>query len=156
MGQRIHAGACGDEAGHAHRQRRVADGDLGIRSGWKMIFFLWVALLVSTPARPTSDPVPAVVGTASVGAILARSARVHQSSMSSRSQTSSPRLMRHQRDHLAQIQRRAAAEGDDPVMPARLVGGDARGHVAFVGLASTSENTARPSPRPPARPARAP
>ena len=32
-----------------------------------------------TPARPTSEPVPAVVGTATIGAILSASARVHQS-----------------------------------------------------------------------------
>jgi len=55
--------------------------------GWKMIFFLWVAEFVSTPARPTSDPVPAVVGTATMGAIFDASARVHQSPISSRSQT---------------------------------------------------------------------
>ncbi len=59
----------------------------GISAGWKMIFFLWVALFVSTPARPTSDPVPAVVGTAMTGAIFEASARVYQSPMSSRSQT---------------------------------------------------------------------
>ena len=38
-----------------------------------------------TPARPTSEPVPAVVGTATTGAIPAGSARVHQSPMSSKS-----------------------------------------------------------------------
>ena len=59
----------------------------GSSFGWKMIFFLWVAELVSTPARPTSDPVPAVVGTAMIGAIFVASARVYQSSISSRSQT---------------------------------------------------------------------
>ena len=35
--------------------------------GWKMIFFTWVASLVMTEARPTSEPVPEVVGTAMVG-----------------------------------------------------------------------------------------
>ena len=49
-----------------------------------------VVALVKTPARPTSDPVPAVVGTAMIGAILLASARVHQSSISSRSHTESP------------------------------------------------------------------
>jgi hypothetical protein len=39
-----------------------------------------------TPARPTSEPVPAVVGTAMIGAMPAGSARVHQSPMSSKSQ----------------------------------------------------------------------
>src|SRR5690349_6737493 len=37
------------------------------------------------PARPTSLPVPAVVGTATTGAMPLGSARVHQSSMSSKS-----------------------------------------------------------------------
>ena len=55
--------------------------------GWKMIFFSWVSELVMTPARPTSDPVPAVVGTATMGAMPAGSARVHQSPMSSKSQS---------------------------------------------------------------------
>jgi len=42
---------------------------------------------VITRARPTSDPVPAVVGTATIGAIFVESARVHQSPMSSKSHT---------------------------------------------------------------------
>ena len=58
---------------------------LGIISGWKMIFFVWVASSVTTPARPTSEPVPAVVGTATIGAMPAGSARVHQSPTSSKS-----------------------------------------------------------------------
>ena len=57
----------------------------GIISGWKMIFFVWVASSVTTPARPTSEPVPAVVGTATIGAMPAGSARVHQSPTSSKS-----------------------------------------------------------------------
>ena len=59
---------------------------LGIISGWKITFLVCVASLVTTPARPTSDPVPAVVGTATTGAIPLGSARVHQSPMSSKSQ----------------------------------------------------------------------
>ena len=39
-----------------------------------------------TDALPTSDPVPAVVGTATIGAITSEFARVHQSSISSKSQ----------------------------------------------------------------------
>ena len=41
----------------------------GIILGWKMIFLVRVARLVMTPARPTSEPVPAVVGTATIGAM---------------------------------------------------------------------------------------
>ena len=57
----------------------------GIIFGWKMIFFWCVASLRMTPARPTSEPVPAVVGTATTGAMPAGSARVHQSPTSSKS-----------------------------------------------------------------------
>jgi hypothetical protein len=59
----------------------------GSSFGWKMIFLTWVIELVSTPARPTSEPVPAVVGTAMIGAMASASARVHQSPISSKSQT---------------------------------------------------------------------
>jgi hypothetical protein len=57
----------------------------GIMSGWKITFLVCVASCVITPARPTSEPVPAVVGTATTGAMPAGSARVHQSPMSSKS-----------------------------------------------------------------------
>ena len=50
----------------------------GMIAGWKMIFFSWVTGWVTTPARPTSDPVPAVVGSAKIGEILDASALVHQ------------------------------------------------------------------------------
>ena len=56
---------------------------LGSTFGWKMIFFTWVSELVSTLARPTSEPGPAVVGTATIGKIAFASARVHQSPISS-------------------------------------------------------------------------
>ncbi len=59
----------------------------GIMPGWKMIFLVWVFSLVTTAARPTSEPVPAVVGTATIGAITEASARVHQSPTSSKSNT---------------------------------------------------------------------
>ena len=57
----------------------------GIISGWKMTFLVCVASCVMTPARPTSEPVPAVVGTAMTGAMPFGSARVHQSPTSSKS-----------------------------------------------------------------------
>ena len=60
---------------------------LGSTLGWKMIFFSCVSEFVITLARPTSEPVPAVVGTATIGKIASASARVHQSPMSSKSQT---------------------------------------------------------------------
>ena len=57
----------------------------GIMAGWKITFLVWVASSVMTPARPTSEPVPAVVGTATIGAMPFGSARVHQSPTSSKS-----------------------------------------------------------------------
>ena len=51
-----------------------------------MIFLVWLAGSVMTAARPTSEPVPAVVGTATMGAMASESARVYQSSRSSKSQ----------------------------------------------------------------------
>ena len=57
----------------------------GISLGWKMIFFSCVSALVMTPARPTSEPVPAVVGTAMMGAMASAFARVQLSPTSSKS-----------------------------------------------------------------------
>ncbi len=51
-----------------------------------MIFLECVAGSVMMLARPTSEPVPAVVGTATIGRIALASARVHQSPISSKSQ----------------------------------------------------------------------
>ena len=44
-------------------------------------------LIGTTEARPTSEPVPAVVGTATIGAMPFVSALIHQSPTSSKSQT---------------------------------------------------------------------
>jgi hypothetical protein len=89
---------------------------LGIIFGWKITFLVWVASSVMTPARPTSEPVPAVVGTATIGAMLVGSARVHQSPTILEI-PHRPRLPRHEGDQLADVEARAAAEGDDAVMP---------------------------------------
>ena len=83
-----------------------------------MIFLVCVASSVMTPARPTSEPVPAVVGTATIGAMPFGSARVHQSPTSSKSHIGRV-WPGHEGDQLAGIERRAAAEGDDAVMLAR-------------------------------------
>ena len=42
----------------------------GKNLGWKIIFFTPVSSFKITDARPVSDPVPAVVGTAIMGAIF--------------------------------------------------------------------------------------
>ena len=85
--------------------------------GWKMIFLVWVASLVMTEARPTSEPVPEVVGTAMVATMPLGSARVQLSPMSSKSHIGRfwPAM---QRDGLGRIERAAAAKGDDPVIAA--------------------------------------
>src|ERR1700735_4358954 len=101
---------------------------------------------MTPPARPTSEPVPAVVGTATTGAMPRRSARVHQSPTSSKSQSgrvcpdmkaitlpassaepppkapgglSPPRQEGHP---LPAIDPRAAAEGNPPVVSAGAIG----------------------------------
>ncbi len=51
--------------------------------GWKMIFFTWLSWSVMTEARPTSEPVPDVVGTAMMVAMPLGSTLVHQSPISS-------------------------------------------------------------------------
>ena len=89
----------------------------GIIIGWKIIFLVCVASSVMTPARPTSEPVPAVVGTATIGAIPSGSARVHQSPTSSKSHIGRvcPAM---KAMTLPTSSARAAAEGDDAVMAA--------------------------------------
>ena len=52
-----------------------------------------------------------------------------------------PRLPGHEGDQLADIERRAAAKGDDAVMLARLEDGDAGSRLAPTGLALTSAKT---------------
>ncbi len=63
---------------------RVSSGSAmtspGSMRGWKMIFLVWSRSSVITAARPTSEPVPAVVGTATTGAMPSTSTRVYQSS----------------------------------------------------------------------------
>ena len=77
-----------------------------------------------TPARPTSEPVPAVVGTATTGAILsAIGARPPVADILEIPER--PGLPGHEGDDLAGVEARAAAEGDDPVMIAGAEGGDA-------------------------------
>ena len=105
----------------------------GSTLGWKMIFFTRVSELVTTLARPTSDPVPAVVGTATLGAMASASARgppvAHVLKIPDRAG-----LAGHEGDHLAEIQRRAAAEGNHAIMAAFAKGGDAGIEVLLGGI----------------------
>ena len=57
----------------------------GKNLGWKIIFLTPVSSFKITEARPVSDPVPAVVGTAIIGAIFWESALVQLSPTSSKS-----------------------------------------------------------------------
>ena len=99
----------------------VTFGSIG---GWKMIFLVWVFSLVTTAARPTSEPVPAVVGTATIGAmhacVGARPPVADVLEVEHRA-----RLALHEGDQLAGIERRAAAERHHAVMAAGLEGRDA-------------------------------
>ena len=96
--------------------------------GWKMIFLVRSRTSVITDARPTSEPVPEVVGTATTGAMPPASARVHQSSRSSKSQTMTV-LTGHQRHRLRGVERASSAEPDHPVMAAVVERPHALGHV---------------------------
>ena len=58
----------------------------GCTFGWKISFFWCVSSLVMTETRPTSEPVPDVVGTAMIGATPAGSTRSQLSPTSSKSQ----------------------------------------------------------------------
>ena len=91
----------------------------GIIFGWKMIFLVCVVSSVMTPARPTSEPVPAVVGTATIGAMPSRvGARPPVADILEIPDR--PRLSGHEGDELAGVEPAAAAEGDDAVMAAGL------------------------------------
>ena len=98
-------------------------------AGEKMIFFMCVASSDTTAERPTSEPVPAVVGKAmKYGSARSIGRTCGWSHAYSRM---SPGWRRHQRDRLGDVERRAAAQADHRVGAVRLVGGD-----AFVDLAS--------------------
>ena len=59
----------------------------GTMVGWKMIFLTLISSLVMTLERPTSEPVPDVVGTATTGARPSSLTRVQLSPTSSKSQS---------------------------------------------------------------------
>ena len=71
-----------------------------------------------TPARPTSEPVPAVVGTAIDRRDALADRRAVQPVADILEIPHRPALAGHEGDHLADIQRAAAAEGDDAVVAA--------------------------------------
>ena len=96
----------------------------GSMPGWKMIFLVWVFSLVTTAARPTSEPVPAVVGTATTGAIT-RSVGARPPVADVLEVEHRAGLVLHEGDQLAGIERRAAAERHHAVMSARLERRDA-------------------------------
>ena len=101
---------------------------------------------VTTPARPTSEPVPAVVGTATIGAIrLGVGARPPVADILEIPDR--PLLPGHEGDELADIEPAAAAEGDDAVMPAGLEDVRRRAvRLVSTGLGCTSEKMPGVSP----------
>ena len=112
----------------------------GIIRGWKITFLVCVASSVITPARPTSEPVPAVVGTATTGAI-AISVRAHPIVADVLEIPDRALLPGHERDELAGIERRAATKGDDAVMAVAAVNVDFRNDVGLdrVGTDGTEQ-----------------
>ncbi len=97
----------------------------GMMRGWKISRLVCVASSVMTETRPTSEPVPAVVGTATVGAMPVEVGAPVQLSPTSSKSHKRPRLARQEGDGLAGIERAAAAERDHAVMAARAVDRDA-------------------------------
>ena len=117
----------------------------GIIPGWKITFLVRLATLVMTPARPTSDPVPAVVGTATIGAIPAGSARVHQSPTSSKSHIGSdwPRI---KAMTFPQSIAEPPPKATTPSWPPSRSTASPAATLASVGFARTSEKTAAGRP----------
>ena len=113
----------------------------GIILGWKITFLVWVARLVITPARPTSEPVPAVVGTATIGAMPAGSARVHQSPMSSKSHIGRvwPRM---KATTLPASSAEPPPKATTPSCPPARIAASPAATLASVGFGCTSEKTA--------------
>ena len=101
--------------------------------GWNMIFFSWLCELVITLARPTSEPVPAVVGTATMGA-MAAGVGTSPPIANVFKVPDWPRLPRHEGDHFAKVEAGAAAKGDDAVVAAVLIGCYSGGEVVLVGV----------------------
>ena len=98
-----------------------------------------------TPARPTSEPVPAVVGTATTGAIPAGSARVHQSPTSSKSHIGRvcPRM---KAMTLPASSAEPPPKAITPSCPPARSTSSPSATLASVGLGWTSEKTAASSP----------
>ena len=113
--------------------------------GWKITFLVWVARLVMTPARPTSEPVPAVVGTATTGAMPFGSARVHQSPMSSKSHIGRvwPRM---KATTLPQSSAEPPPKATTPSWPPSRSTSSPAATFASVGFGRTSEKTAARRP----------
>ena len=94
-----------------------------------------------TEARPTSEPVPAVVGIATTGAMPSGLTRCQLSPRSSKSQSGRV-LADHERDRLGGIEPAAAAERDHAVMPARAERLDAPRTSRRSGWADVGEHRA--------------
>ena len=98
-----------------------------------------------TPARPTSEPVPAVVGTATIGAMPAGSARVHQSPTSSKSHIGRvwPRM---KAMTLPTSSAEPPPKATTPSWPPSRIAASPAATLASVGFGWTSAKTAAGSP----------
>jgi hypothetical protein len=122
MGEGVQPGAGGDRLGHADGQFGVADHHGGQHLGVEDdLLLMRLSELVSTEARPTSEPVPAVVGTATMGWI-AVGVGAGPPVADILEIPDRARLPGHEGQRLGQIEPRAAAEGDHAVEAALAVG----------------------------------
>ena len=102
------------------------------RCGLKMTVLRPVAASVTTPERPTSLPVPAVVGMVTMGGTFGPMKRSPPRRVVVVDER--PVVGDLERDELARVERRAAADRDDAAARVRLVGGDAVDDVLLDGV----------------------
>ncbi len=120
--ERVHAGGRGDRRRQVERQLGI--GEHALREELRREDdLLDVRRVVRHHAeRPTSDPVPAVVGSAMKCGSCRPIGRT--SGWSHAYSRMSPGWRRHQRDRLRDVERRAAAQSDHGIGVVRLVGRD--------------------------------
>ena len=133
MGEGVHAGAHRDRAGHADRQFGIADHHRGQQAGVEDDLLLMGGRVGQHARAPDLGS-------------RARGGGDRHDGRDGRGVGAGPpvvdvlevphrdRLAGHQRDQLAQIEARSAAEGDHPVVPALVEGVDAGLEVIFVGV----------------------
>ncbi len=139
MGERVHAGRRRDERRHADGQFGIAIATFGIISGMED-HLLGVGLFAGDDARrgrPRSRCRPSSAPRRS--GRCRRDRRASTSRRYPRSPTAAASAPAMKAMHLADVERRAAAEGDDAVMAARLKAATPASTFDSVGFGLTSE-----------------